>query len=328
MTGKNELPFFSIILPTRNRPQLFRAALDSVLGQTFTELEVLVVNDGSSDEFLPSYQAMQAEYDERVKWHYQPQRPNGHGQSYSMNTGAYHARGEYITFLDDDDVWTDRDHLLRAHATIRATHAAPDVLYSNQTAFDSAGREIPIKVWIADLAEKVSPGMLVADDAYQVSTDFLLESAGFAHLNCTIIRRSLYLAMKGMDENIRYECDRDFYLRVIDTADTLYYLPRHVARHNVPDPKKKDNMSTLVSDLKKRLYQVNVLEKAVLLSQRQSVRTHAVAALANTYKHMTSSLLAAGRFDVAAKHAKKALALRYTLKWHAYCAYLSLRGRF
>ena len=40
---------------------------------------------------------------------------------------------------------------------------------------------------------------------------------------------------------------------------------------------KKDNMSTLVSDLEKRLYQVNVLEKAVLLSQRQSVRTHAVA---------------------------------------------------
>ena len=180
VTGKNELPFFSIILPTRNRPQLFRAALDSVLGQAFTELEVLVVNDGSSDEFLPSYQAMQAEYDERVKWHYQPQRPNGHGQSYSMNAGAYHAR---VNTLRSWTMTMSGPTATTCYGPAR--RFVPPILPPMCFTATRPHLTVPAgkyrsKVWIADLAEKVSPGMLVADDAYQVSTDFLLESAGFA----------------------------------------------------------------------------------------------------------------------------------------------------
>lgn len=328
MKAGAEPPFFSIVVPTRDRPELFRLALESVIAQGYTDFEVLVVNDGSSEQHLPSYRSMEPEYDTRVYWHYQPRRPNGHGQSYSMNTGALLARGRYLCFLDDDDAWTDPAHLQRLRDLIDESREPPDVIYSNQTAFDSAGREIPRKMWIADLDEKVTPGMLIAAGAYRVSPELLLQSSGFAHLNCTVIRRSLYLEMGGMDENIRYECDRDLFIRTIDRANIIAYLPHHVARHNVPDPSKRDNMSTLVSDLEKRLYQVTVLEKAVLMCRRESVRASAARGLANTYKHMATSLAANGNWHEASRHARLALAMRYSLKWQLHCLYLSIRARF
>ena len=245
-----------------------------------------------------------------------------------MNSGAYLASGEYICFLDDDDIWSDCEHLRRAYDTL--TQAAPraDVLYCNQTAFNSDGEQIESKLWIADLEARLDKSMKVSEGAFRVSAEFLLSSSGFAHLNCTIIRRSLYLDIKGMDENIRYECDRDIYLRTLDAAQIIFYSPIHIARHNVPDQKKKDNMSTLLNDMEKRLYQINVLEKAVLLAQRKSIRAYATNALADIYRHLSVNLMATGRTRAASKHARQALALRYTLKWHAYTWYLCARGIF
>ena len=58
---------------------------------------------GRADENLKEYRALDEHYSE-VKFHYLAHRPNGHGQSYSMNVGAAHASGEYLCFLDDDDL--------------------------------------------------------------------------------------------------------------------------------------------------------------------------------------------------------------------------------
>ena len=102
----SQRPFFSVVLPTRNRPELFERALESVLKQSFQNFEVLVVNDGSDDGNLERYKELETTSDPRVRWHYQPQRPNGHGPSYSINTGAQLARGLYLCILDDDDSWT------------------------------------------------------------------------------------------------------------------------------------------------------------------------------------------------------------------------------
>lgn len=313
---------FSVVVPTRNRPELFRAALDSVLRQTHSDIEVIVVNDGSDDDYLSAYQAMEADFPHTVTWLYQPRRPNGHGQSYSMNSGAYAASGEYLAFLDDDDEWVDDDHLSRAALAIEASDSPVDVLFTDQMAFLSDGSKVEEPLWLASLADSVASRERVAEDAYDVDVDFLLSARGFAHLNCTIVRRAHYLQMKGMDENIRYECDRDFYLRVIDSAKRMLYSPRLVSRHHVPDPKKRDNMSTLVSDLEKRAYQLTVLEKNLLAGSHPRIKAYARGSLANTYKHMTEALLRAESPQLASQHAWHALAARYSMKWHAYCVWL------
>ncbi len=93
------MPYFSIIVPVYNVAPYLREALDSVLAQTFTDWECLCVDDGSTDgssAILDEYAAKDARF--RV-WH----KENG-GVSSARNLGLDNARGEYIGFLDPDDI--------------------------------------------------------------------------------------------------------------------------------------------------------------------------------------------------------------------------------
>lgn len=91
------MPFFSIVLPTYNRARLLEETLESVFAQEFTDFEVLVVDDGSTDD-TP---AVLARYGERVRVLRQPNQ----GQGAARNLGIQHATGEYVVFLDSDDLW-------------------------------------------------------------------------------------------------------------------------------------------------------------------------------------------------------------------------------
>lgn len=91
------MPFFSVIIPTYNRAALLREALDSVLGQTFSNYEVIVADDGSTDD-TP---AVVSSYGNKI--HFLRQANQGPGAA--RNLGAQQATGEYLAFLDSDDVW-------------------------------------------------------------------------------------------------------------------------------------------------------------------------------------------------------------------------------
>lgn len=307
-------PFFSIIIPTRNRVALFCEALDSVVAQDFPSKEIVVVNDGSTGEVLESYKALESRYPE-VKFNYLVHRPNGHGQSYSMNYGAGCASGLYLCFLDDDDYWTDSEHLSRAHKSLSSREKVVDAYYTNQDAFLSSGERVTPNPWIADLQSHVSGLVKDAQGTSAMSPALLFESRGFAHLNCSIYRREFYLSIGGMDENIRYECDRDIFIRAVDSAEVILYNPAVISFHRVPDPKKADNMSTAVSVYQKRLYQLGVYEKGCLLSRRESVRRHCIEGKGYQLKHIVESLTDEDRNRLALRYAAQALGAQPGLKW-------------
>jgi len=321
-----QAPFFSVILPTRNRPALFCRALQSVLAQTFQNFEVLVVNDGSDDDCLHQYRKLESESDPRCRWHYQPRRPNGHGPSYSINTGAQMARGQYLCILDDDDSWEAKDHLHKAHASITQTHGVVDAYYSNQRAFTADGKSVEKSLWLNALATKLPrPGVTQV-----VDVDFLLLSGGFPHLNCSIIRRELYHDIGGMDEGIRYECETDLYLRTLDAAKLILYRPDMIARHNVPESTRKDNVSTAVNTVGKRLSQLTVYQKNLASATCEAVRERCRNKLAMVYKDLAAGFASERDYVRAALYARLSLALRYTVKWRLYCLQLeffaALRG--
>lgn len=89
-------PTVSVIIPTYNRAELVPHAIESVLAQTFRDFELLVVDDGSTDD---TREAVEAIEDPRVRYLYQE---NG-GVSAARNYGAREANGEYLIFLDSDD---------------------------------------------------------------------------------------------------------------------------------------------------------------------------------------------------------------------------------
>jgi glycosyltransferase involved in cell wall biosynthesis len=92
------MPFVSVIIPTRNRAHLLHRTLESVLKQSTENLEVIVVDDGSTD----STAAVAAAADPRVRV---LRNPKPTGVSAARNRGIAAARGEWIAFCDDDDLW-------------------------------------------------------------------------------------------------------------------------------------------------------------------------------------------------------------------------------
>lgn len=103
--------FFSIILPTYNRAHLINKAINSVLSQTYTNWELIVVDDGSTDntkEVVSNYK------DERIKYIYQENAE----RSAARNNGINHAQGDWICFLDSDDEYLD-DHLEQLEKEIK-----------------------------------------------------------------------------------------------------------------------------------------------------------------------------------------------------------------
>jgi glycosyltransferase involved in cell wall biosynthesis len=91
------LPLISVIIPTYNRSSLVLEAVDSVFRQTFTDFELIVIDDGSTDETVEVFKP--------YKGRFEYCRQNNRGVSAARNQGLRMARGQWIAFLDSDDYW-------------------------------------------------------------------------------------------------------------------------------------------------------------------------------------------------------------------------------
>ena len=113
------MPLVSVIIAARNAEATLATTLGSVLRQTETDLEVLVVDDGSTDATAAVARGMG---DQRISVHSEP----GRGASAARNLGLAVASGRYVSFLDADDLWTDdklraqREHLVASESAVVA----------------------------------------------------------------------------------------------------------------------------------------------------------------------------------------------------------------
>lgn len=286
---------FTVIIPTRNRPGTFATALASVLEQTFSDFEIIVVDDGSDSTHQREYQELIRQRAESVRFFSLIQRPRGHGPSYALNFGASHASGQYLCFLDDDDQWVDSAHLERAAKILDPTKQPIHLVLSNQTAFRGE-KPIDDVVWIEDLEARIAHRPRT-DGAYDVALADLLRCRAHCHLNTTIVEKQFYLHLGGLDETLRYEGDRDFYLRAIDHANRIKFVPNVTSRHNIPDPNAKLNMSTSESELAKLLYQLRVFDKATLFSKHASLRKYAMKQRSFILRHIANEASRSGQND-------------------------------
>jgi glycosyltransferase involved in cell wall biosynthesis len=100
----DEAPLVTVIIPTYNRAVFVTKALESVLNQSFTDYEIIVVDDGSTD----TTKEVLAKYEDRIKYVYQ----DNSGVSSARNTGIMTSRGKWLAFLDSDDEWK-QDYLAK-----------------------------------------------------------------------------------------------------------------------------------------------------------------------------------------------------------------------
>ena len=131
----NYSPLVSVIVPSYNTAQYVPEAINSILAQTYQNLEIHVVDDGSKDNTREVMQAYAN--DPRVIYHYQENR----GESGARNTGIRAAKGDLIALCDADDLWMPRK--LEVQVPCFKDRPEVGVVYTNTVHVDSNNHEIP-----------------------------------------------------------------------------------------------------------------------------------------------------------------------------------------
>ena len=132
------MPVVSAIIPTYNFGRFLGEAIQSVLDQTFTDFELIVVDDGSTDD---TREVVGSFNDSRIRYIYQENR----GLPAARNTGIKASRGEYIAFLDSDDIWLTQNLELK----VKSLDSHPDagLVCSDGYNFDDATGAIIGTLW-------------------------------------------------------------------------------------------------------------------------------------------------------------------------------------
>ena len=124
-----QLPRVSVIVPTHNAARYLPEAIDSVLGQTYRDFEIIVVDDGSTDDT----QEVLARYGDQIR----VVRQRNQGSAAARNAGILAARGEFIAFLDADDLWLPQK--LERQMPLFGERPEIGWVYSDYREFDESG---------------------------------------------------------------------------------------------------------------------------------------------------------------------------------------------
>lgn len=237
-------PLISVIIPTYNRAAFLFEAVDSVLKQTFSDFELIVVDDGSTDGTADS---LIEKYEGRFIYRYQPNQ----GVSAARNQGIQMARGQWIAFLDSDDLWL------------------PEKL-ETQILFFSNNPEINIcqteEVWIRN-GRRVNPRkkhQKFSGDLFGPSLLLCLVSP-----SAVMVRRDLFDEVGCFDEALPACEDYDLWLR-ISSRFPIYLIDRPLVVKRGGHP---DQLSRITPALDR--YRIAVLIK-LLDSNRLTARQYAL----------------------------------------------------
>ena len=204
-----DIPVVSVIVPAYRVTDFIGEALDSVLAQTFTDYEIIVINDGSPDS--EALERALEPYMSRIIYIKQENR----GVSAARNTGIAAARGSLLAFLDGDDTWLP-NYLEVQVARIQADPTI-DVLYPNVLLFggsSEAGEEF----------------MTACPSNGEVTFErLLLQECNVS--NCSIARREMIISAGLFDESLPSVEDFDLWLRVIKEGGRIAYHRDVLARY-------------------------------------------------------------------------------------------------
>jgi glycosyltransferase involved in cell wall biosynthesis len=216
----------SVILLTKNRLEFLKKALASILSQTYSELEVIVVNDGSTDD-TPIFLAQATTADKRIKviTHLESA-----GIIKSRQEALEKASGEFVAFLDDDDEWVDLDKLTKQVAYLN-THPSA-VLVGSWMQSTYGGNQVTMRRPCA---------------RWWIRCTMLFRNNFFTSTVCA--RRQAVLHAGGFREDaIDLAEDYDLWLR-LGLQGELVNLPLIFTRYRIPEYTKEKHALFLTKQL-------------------------------------------------------------------------------
>lgn len=199
--NNKECNLVSVIIPCYNRERFIGATIDSVLGQTWSNVELIVVDDGCTDG---SRKVLES-YGPRLTILEHPGRANK-GQSAAINLGLRHSSGDYLAILDSDDLFAPD----KIEKQVNFLERNPEfgLVYANCISIDENGAELH-RMYHPGHQTPSRPEQVLEDCCYNVPSN-------------SLFRRAVYEKVGLLDEKLRAAQDHDFAIRIAEVTRIGY----------------------------------------------------------------------------------------------------------
>ncbi len=223
--SKMKNPEISVIIPTYNRALILEETIQSVLRQTYKELELIIIDDGSTDN---TRQLIERLTDKRIIYLYQENR----GLPTARNKGIENAKGKYIAFLDSDDIWLPTK-IEKQLGVFKKSKFNPGVVYCGVEYIDENGKEI---------REKKLP-------AYRGNIFLYLLGARrnvvLGAGSTILVRRECFKECGLLDESLPYRVDLELLIR-ISQKFSFDYVSEPLVKIRIHNKRISFNLDTII----------------------------------------------------------------------------------
>jgi glycosyltransferase involved in cell wall biosynthesis len=324
----NNLPIISVVVPTRNRPELLLDCLKGIAEQSFHDYEVIIVDDGSTSDERGKYETIIEGFGERFRLHkHNPDGSSGAGPSIIRNVGIQQGQGKYIAFCDDDDFWCNEQYLETAVSALEQSQG--ELFFGKMQILNPEG-EIIVKTHMTNVdsrAQQKKP-LHGFKDVYPLSLEDILCHPDYAHLNITILKKELAEKINGFWEYTTFAEDVDFFVKACEKAKGILYCTTLSASHNAPEKREGVSISNSIIHQNKRLLETNVYQHLLLACDSEEASRYTRLSAAYLLKTMTQEALAENKLATAAYLSRLALSYKVSAKWLGYMLYLNVKSFF
>ncbi len=283
--NSNRVPQVSVIVPVYNAERYILASLASILQQTPTDYEVILVDDGSTDGTREAARSAHG----AIRYIYQANQ----GPAAARNAGINVARGEFVCFLDADDSWSiDK---LSTQLAFMAEHPSVGLVFADEEEFDDCGVVRASLLGTSQFHQELRSGGIVKDAFRKL----LVEN--FVPTSTVMVRRACFAQTGVFDVTLKGPEDRDMWSRIA-VQFPIGCIPRVLGRKRVvASSVSRDVEMTLRS-------RIRMWTKARRLFPELAAGQTVNALLAPTYVHLGFVLMQKGNVREARSAGLKGLA--------------------
>ncbi|MEO1429685.1 MAG: glycosyltransferase [Cyanobacteria bacterium J06633_8] len=252
----------SVIIPVYNGEKTIKETIESILNQSFIDFELIIINADSTDKTLSIIAQIK---DERIKVFSYPKA----NVAVNRNRGIKHANGDYITFIDADDLWTT-DKLAAQYTALQSNPQA-GVAYSWTNCIDENSkflRKTSHVNWSGDIYSK-----------------FLLDDF-IGNGSNVMVRKEHLITVGGFDESLTNAQDTDMWLK-LSAITNFVCVPKPQILYRV----QQNSMSSNVIGLEKS--NLEVIKRGFAREKAKSLQHLKPIAIGNLYKYLCYKVLAA-----------------------------------
>jgi glycosyltransferase involved in cell wall biosynthesis len=303
---KSGSPLVSVVMPTFNRANLLHNVIASILEQDFRDLELLIVDDCSTDQTEQVIRALQ-EQDGRLRYH---KLPENKGIGYARQAGLENVSGKYIALADSDDLWIAGK--LKTQVDVLEGHPEIDILFGDYLDINHLTHSEIDGFWHTASGMKHLKTRPIQDHLYLiesgVETGILV--ADFIAVPTMIIRSTIFNTIGGFNVKLLSAADLEFGFRAaVLGAKFAYHDYPLIYRHIYSDSR---TANTIMSNL--RVIKSLAICRQLCDSIRQNDLTDAVEkALQRTYTYLMYAYGKAGDRDGVWKSYRNALAYGFAI---------------